>query len=155
MAITTPREPLPAGPLLALDVGERRIGVAYSDPTGTLATPWTTIRRASRREDFATVARLAGERGAAAVIVGHPLNMDGSAGPQARRVARYAQALTEYLSIPVILWDERLSTDIALERRQNRGRSRAPVSVDAEAAAVILQDYLDARTSDQTWLTAA
>lgn len=142
-----PREPLPPGPLLALDVGERRIGVAYGDPTGTLATPWTTIRRASRREDFAAIARLAGERGAVAVVVGHPLNMDGSAGPQARRVARYAQALAEHLSIPVLLWDERLSTDIALEKRQGTGRSRALTSVDAEAAAVILQDYLDARRS--------
>jgi putative Holliday junction resolvase len=142
-----PREPLPPGPLLALDVGERRIGVACSDPTGTLATPWLTIRRASRREDFATIARLAGERGAVAVVVGHPLNMDGSAGPQARRVARYAQALAEHLPIPVFLWDERLSTDIALEKRRSVRRSRAPASVDAEAAAVILQDYLDARRS--------
>ncbi|MCC7355566.1 MAG: Holliday junction resolvase RuvX [Anaerolineae bacterium] len=143
-----PRETLPPGPFLALDVGERRIGVAYSDPTGTLATPWMTVVRASRREDFATVARLAGERRAVAVIVGHPLNMNGSEGLQARRVARYAQALAEHLVVPVLLWDERLSTDVALERRQIAGRSPSRASVDAEAAAIILQDYLDARRAN-------
>jgi putative holliday junction resolvase len=137
-------EPMVSGSLVALDIGERRIGVAYCDPTGTLATPWTTVVRASRREDFATLSRLAVERQAMALVVGHPLNMDGSEGPEARRVARYAEALAEAVPIPVFLWDERLSTDTALERRRQSGRSRTHTSIDAEAAAVILQDYLEA-----------
>lgn len=142
----TPEVPT-QGPILGLDVGERRIGVACSDPTGTLATPWKVIWRASRAEDFAALARLVQERQAVAVIVGHPLNMNGSEGPQARRVARYAQALAEHLAVPVLLWDERFSTEVALEKRQQVKASRNAAPVDAEAAAIILQDYLDARKS--------
>jgi putative Holliday junction resolvase len=140
-------EVLAPGPILGLDVGERRIGVACSDPTGTLASPWAVIRRGSRAEDFMALARLVQERRAVAVVVGHPLNMNGSEGPQARRVARYARALAERLAIPVVLWDERLSTEIALEKRRLVKTSGRPAPVDAEAAAVILQDYLDARKS--------
>jgi putative Holliday junction resolvase len=138
--------------LLALDVGERRIGVAVSDETGLIATPLTTIRRASKVEDFCRIAALIGEQRAGGVVIGHPLNRDGSAGPQARRVEKYAQALElalqgEGLDAPVILWDEYLSTWQAEEALAGAGpRSKARrAGLDAAAAAIILRDYLEAR----------
>jgi len=138
--------------LLALDVGERRIGVAVSDETGLIATPLTTIRRASKVEDFARIAALIREQRAGGVVIGHPLNRDGSAGPQARRVEKYAQALElalqgEGLDAPVILWDEYLSTWQAEEALAGAGpRSKARrAGLDAAAAAIILRDYLEAR----------
>lgn len=136
--------------LLALDVGDRRIGVAVSDATGLIANPLSVIRRASKAEDFERIARLVREQDVEGLVVGHPLNADGSAGPQAQRVERYAAALAdalqaEGLNLPMVLWDERMSTLRAQEvmiaagrkRKDRRGR------IDAVAAAVILQDYLD------------
>ena len=79
--------------LLALDVGERRVGVAVSDPTGLIASPVAVIRRRSKAEDFAKVERLVREHGVDGLVIGHPLNEDGSAGPQARRIERYSDAL--------------------------------------------------------------
>ncbi len=138
------------GRLLALDVGDRRVGVAVSDATGLIATPLTVLRRRSRAQDFRRIANLARERGVEGVVVGHPLNADGSAGPQAQRVERYAEALAEALpaeglGLAVILWDEYGSTQraqaamIAAGRKARKRRER----IDAVAAAVILQDYLD------------
>lgn len=138
--------------LLALDVGERRIGVAVSDETGLIATPLTTIRRASKVEDFSRIGGLIREQRAGGVVVGHPLNRDGSAGLQARRVEKYAQALglalhDEGLGTPVILWDEYLSTRQAEEALAGVGpRSKVRrAGLDAAAAAIILSDYLEAR----------
>jgi putative Holliday junction resolvase len=128
---------------MALDVGERRIGVAVSDPTGTLATPLTVIQRRSKAEDFAAVARLVAKLEIKRVVVGLPLSLSGEVGPQARRVTRYAQALAQTLDVPVALYDERYSTAIADELLAESRRKR-PVPIDAAAAAVILQDYLEA-----------
>jgi putative Holliday junction resolvase len=135
--------------LLGLDVGERRIGVAVSDPTGTIARPLHALERASRKDDFVAIAALVGEYNVAAVVVGQPLSLDGSVGPQARRVARYAEALAQHLHVPVIPWDERFSTaradEILRETRSEKAkrRARANGEIDALAAAVILQGYLD------------
>ncbi len=137
--------------ILALDVGERRIGVAVSDPTGTLARPLRTLARGSREEDFAAITALVAEEHAELVVVGRPLGLDGNEGPQARRTARYAEALAVHLPIPVVLWDERYTTTEAEEiLRQSRSekqrrRARAAGDLDAIAAAVILQSYLDSR----------
>lgn len=138
--------------LIGLDMGERRIGVAVSDPSGLIATPLTTIQRRSKAEDFARIAHLLQEHGAAGLVIGHPLNADGSAGPQALRVERYAAALSEALkleglSAPMILWDEHGSTQRAQSLMMAAGRSAASrrQRLDAAAAAVILQDYLDER----------
>lgn len=136
--------------LLALDVGDRRVGVAVSDATGLIAAPLSVIRRTSKAKDFAKIARLVREQMAGEIIVGHPLNEDGSAGPQAQRIERYAIALgqaleAEGLEVPIRLWDERMSTQraqaamIAAGRKAKARRAR----IDAAAAAVILQDYLD------------
>jgi putative Holliday junction resolvase len=127
---------------LALDVGERRIGVAVSDPTGTLATPQGVIRRRSKVEDFAQVARLVAALGAERVVVGLPLTGQGEMGRQARQVARYAQALASALSVPVELHDESFST-VAAHTLLAEGGRKPRTPVDAAAAAVILQDYLD------------
>lgn len=136
--------------LLALDVGERRVGAAISDATGLLATPLTVVRRTSKVEDYCKIARLVREQGAGGLVIGHPLNDDGSAGPQARRVERYAVALLEALKadgldLPMILWDERMSTRRAQELMLEAGRKARDRRgrIDAVAAAVILQDYLD------------
>jgi putative Holliday junction resolvase len=138
--------------LLALDVGERRVGVATSDSMGLVASPLTVIQRASKVDDFARIARLVREHGAEGLVVGHPVNADGSVGPQARRVERYTAALTESLradglELSVLLWDEYLSTRRAQEVMITSGRKRKDrkLRIDAVAAAVILQDYLDER----------
>ena len=140
--------------LLALDVGERRVGVAVSDLVGLIAAPLDVIQRSSKEKDFARIARLVREQDAGILVIGHPLNADGSAGPQALRVERYAVALSEALrlaglSVPVIMWDEYGSTQraqslmIGAGRRAKDRRRR----IDAVAAAVILQDYLDQQQS--------
>ena len=125
------------------------MGIAISDPTGTLARPLQTLVRGSRAEDFAVIAGLVAEHDVGLVVVGRPLSLDGTEGPQARRVARYADALAANLAVRVISWDERYTTvearEILRQRRGKRGRrgARAAGQVDAIAAAVILQSYLD------------
>ncbi|MFN2184580.1 MAG: Holliday junction resolvase RuvX [Anaerolineae bacterium] len=140
--------------LLALDVGDRRIGVAVSDAAGLIATPLTVLRRTSKVKDFSKLAGLLREQGAEKLVVGHPLNADGSAGPQARRVERYVAAMSEALeaeglSVPIILWNEHGSTQRAQELMIDAGRSakKRRQRIDAAAAAVILQDYLDEQQS--------
>ncbi len=135
------------GPVMALDVGERRIGVAISDPLGVVATPVTTLTRRSWAKDLAAIEQIVQERGVKRIIVGYPLHMDGSASEQAQISERFAQRLKEALGPsgpPVELWDERLSTQIASERLRATGSS-ARAGLDAAAAAVILQEWLDAR----------
>ena len=128
--------------VLALDVGERRIGVAVSDLTGTLATPHTVVHRRSKAEDFAAVARLVDELDVTLVLVGLPLTLNGEMGPQARRVTRYARALACTLDVPLEYHDERYSTVTADELLTEGGRTRR-VPIDAAAAAVFLQDFLE------------
>lgn len=133
--------------VLALDVGGRRIGVAVSDPTGTLARPLTTLTRRGHLEDAAVVASLAAREGAGLVVVGLPITLRGEVGPQARAVLAFIDALRDSLTVPVLPWDERLSTAQAeaLMRRQGQRPSRQRERVDALAAALILQSYLDSR----------
>jgi putative Holliday junction resolvase len=136
--------------LLALDVGERRIGVAVSDPTGIVARPLTTIVRASRKKDFKAIARLVEENQAGKVIVGLPLSLDGTEGPQAQQIRRYGERLAQTLSVPILFWDERYSTVTAKELLKDKGKRRpAREDIDAVAAAVFLQSYLDAQASNQ------
>jgi putative Holliday junction resolvase len=137
--------------LLALDVGDRRVGVAVSDESGLLATPLTVVKRASKVQDFERIAHLVREQKVEGLVVGHPLNDDGTAGPQARRIERYAAALEEALrfeglDLPLTLWDEWGSTQEAQAAMIGAGRKAKArrARIDAVAAAVILQDYLDA-----------
>jgi len=135
--------------ILGLDMGERRVGIAISDPTGTVARPLQTLVRGSREEDFAAIAALVAEYDVGLVVVGQPLSLDGTEGPQARRVARYAEALAARLPVQLVSWDERFTTVVAEEilqqshKSKKRRRARIAGEVDAVAAAVILQSYLD------------
>ncbi len=134
------------GRILALDIGEKRIGTAVSDETGTLARPLTTITRGAKRDDFERIAQLVDQQQAERVVAGYPLSLSGSEGPQARRVRRYAQALASRLPVPLELWDERYTTVEAVERLRDSKRRRPGDrgQLDAAAAAILLQDYLEA-----------
>lgn len=134
--------------ILGLDLGEKRLGVALSDPSGTVASPLATIPHRTQRGDVERIASLCREHEVAAVVVGWPRNMDGTSGLPARRAEVFAQALRRALAVPVELWDERLST-VAADRALLEGnvtRSRRRVLRDRVAAALILQAWLDART---------
>ena len=133
--------------VLALDVGDKRIGVAISDPSQVLARSLKVIQRGSRQEDFAAVARLVEEYEVEKVVVGYPWSLDGKAHAQAKKVERYATGLAESLTVPMLLWDERFSTVTAerLMREAGVRSKKRRERIDAVAAAVILQDYLDSR----------
>ncbi len=134
---------MPAGRSLGLDVGERRVGVALSDEEGWLAAPLEVIVRRERERDFQRLAELARRHSVARVVVGLPRTLAGEIGPQARRVQRWAGRLQQHLAVPVVYWDERYSTAEAMRRLAETSPRRRP-PLDAAAAAVILQDYLDA-----------
>jgi putative Holliday junction resolvase len=129
--------------LMALDIGERRLGVAVSD-SGILARPHSVLERKSRKEDFARLGRLITELKIERVIVGLPYSLSDPEriGPQARRVKRYAEALAATLTIPFEYFDESYSTVDAQSYLLASGSKKIPL--DAAAAAVILQNYLDA-----------
>lgn len=132
--------------VLGLDLGKRRVGVAVSDPDGTIARPLMQFRVAGLEDILRTVGRLVAEQGAARVVVGLPLHADGTAGEQVRWTQGVVAALAEALDVPVETWDERFSTDEAeaiMDRSGQRGPDRKGRR-DMVAAAVILQDYLDA-----------
>jgi|DewCreStandDraft_5_1066085.scaffolds.fasta_scaffold00026_52 putative Holliday junction resolvase len=138
--------------IAALDPGERRIGIAISDPTETLATPLTTLERRSWAEDRERLCRLLREVGAELVVVGVPLNADGTEGEPARRARRFGHRLASACGIPVVFWDEWLSTQEAQEVLIAAGRRRKDrrARLDAAAAAIILQRFLDARGRHRT-----
>jgi putative Holliday junction resolvase len=132
------------GRWLSLDVGEKRVGVALCDETHTLARPLLTIKRASKKEDFAKLAALCRERQIEKIIVGLPKTLRNEEGPQARRVRRYADELQAALNLPIEFWDERFSTVEAHDLMATATRkSLDKGEIDAFAAAVILQGYLD------------
>lgn len=133
------------GRLIAVDPGERRVGVALSDELQLLARPLAVIDRRSRSEDFDRLCQLAKQHRVAGIVVGHPLNADGSVGRQAQRAARYGHRLGNALGLPVVLWDEYGSSQEAARRLAEAGRRVTDGILDAEAAAVILQDFLDQR----------
>jgi putative pre-16S rRNA nuclease len=133
--------------ILAIDYGKKRLGLALSDPTGTLASGLPTLVRRPKQPLPETIRRLVALHEVALVLVGLPLEMDGTAGERAREVERFAAALRARLSIPVTLVDERLSTVRAYELLRERGtRAQAgKAQVDRVAAALLLQEWLDAR----------
>ena len=132
--------------LLALDVGERRVGIAISE-SGIFATPHSVLHRKSKKEDFVRLQRLCTELGVERIIVGIPysLNEDTPVGPQARRTKRYADALAKAIPLPIEYLDESYSTADAKEYLATTGKKNIPI--DAAAAAVILQKYLDSKKS--------
>ncbi|MGH2545082.1 MAG: Holliday junction resolvase RuvX [Ardenticatenaceae bacterium] len=132
---------------MALDVGDRRIGVALSDPLGILATPLTTIEVKNDDSSITEVLRLADKNEASEIVVGLPLLLSGRIGEQAKRVGYFARLLSERATIPVKTVDERFSSFEAerLLRQSGVRLSENKGRIDAAAAAVILQAYLDAR----------
>jgi putative Holliday junction resolvase len=128
--------------VLGLDVGDRRVGVALSDPQRILATPLAVIHRTDNESDVNAVVRFIEQHDVARVIVGLPYNMDGSIGPQAEKVKAFVRELSTRTKVPVEYRDERLTTVAARRIMQARGKPvRGPD--DAVAAAVLLQAYLD------------
>lgn len=135
---------------IGLDLGSRRIGVAVSDRSGTIASPLRVIARSgSVRHDHRTIAVLVAEEEAEVVVVGLPRNMDGSEGRSAKAARSEATALASVVGVPVVLYDERRTTAIAQRAMIAGGRRRAARRqlIDQAAAAVILQDWLDSRRS--------
>ncbi len=132
---------------LGLDVGDRRIGVAVSDPTGLIARPLTVVQRHSNADDGAVIRRLVDESGAEHVVVGLPRASDTSLGAQARKTLGFVRYLRRQLTIPVSTWDERFSTHDAQEAllAAGVGRAKRKAMLDAAAAAVILDEWLTAQ----------
>ena len=136
----------PKGRLMALDVGTVTIGVAMSDGSRMIATPDMTIARRKWSDDAAELARLMGDQNVVAFVIGYPLNMDGTPGPRAQATRAFARNLQEKFALPVLLWDERLST-AAVTRMMideaDLSRKRRDELVDKLAASYILQGVLD------------
>jgi|SRR5437588_11950015 len=161
--------------LMALDVGEARIGVAISDSSRFLASPYTTLH-VSRDESqtWAAIQQLIDELEPAGLVIGLPISLDGQLHAQGQRIQAFAERLKQHISIPLTFWDERLSTveaqrllaerdQLAKGKRQQRGnaqrtrtnrtkRRQKGQEIDALAAAVILQEYLDflSRRTEET-----
>lgn len=131
---------------LGLDLGSKRIGVAVGDRTGTIASPLSVLQRSgSVRRDHEAIARLVAEEEADIVVVGLPLNMNGSAGPAAQAAVAEAAALATVVGVPVVTFDERRTTvtaDRAMIEADMRAQARRRI-VDKIAAAVMLQNWLD------------
>ncbi len=135
------------GPVLGLDLGDARIGVAISDPERRVAVPVGTVHVGQPPGELIAVAALVRERGATLIVVGLPLSLSGGRGGRAAHAESFAEALRGLVGLPVELHDERLSTveaERALAAAGSRGRERRH-AVDASAAAVILQAWLDAQ----------
>jgi len=130
---------------MGLDVGDRNIGVAVSDALLETAQGRTTLKRTSWEADVQHLRRIAEDNEVSKIVVGKPLHMDGRESPQSRRVAKFAMRLSKTLSLPVILWDERLTSFAAEQHLEEAGlkwRDRRK-HVDKVAAMFILQGYLD------------
>ncbi len=139
--------------LLGLDVGQRTIGLAISDSALTVASPLETLRRGKFSADVSRLARLMAERDVGGLVIGLPINMNGSEGPRCQSVRQFAANLLEHMDLPIVLWDERLST-AAIERllvdEADMSRRRRREVVDKMAAAYILQGALDALAHIET-----
>ena len=153
---------------LGLDVGERRVGVALGDALGILATPLTTLIRESDKAAVAAIGELAAAHGAQFLVVGLPLTHEGALSAQAVRIRAFARKLRAIPQTRVVFWDERHTTVSAAERLDEtrggrprraepspRAREAARRRLDAAAAAVMLQDYLDQKRTGDVALAAA
>lgn len=135
--------------ILAVDHGEKRIGLAISDVTGTIANPLTVIGHVSRAIDAAQVATIASEQEAGLIVIGQSFDDEGKPNLAGRRAMRFAETLQGQTDIPIQMWDESFSTQEARTARVQMGVSRKERAghLDQLAATVILQSYLDAHSS--------
>jgi putative pre-16S rRNA nuclease len=132
--------------LIGIDPGRRAIGVALSDVSLTLASPYGTLKRGRLRDNAAEIATIAAREGAGGLVVGLPLSMDGSIGPAAQAARDWALALSEATGLPAAMWDERLSTAAVnrfLVGEMDVSRKRRTEAVDRMAAAWLLQSALE------------
>lgn len=134
------------GALLGLDLGTQTIGTAFCDAGWRFASPGKALKRGKFGADRQALAALVAERAIKGVVIGLPLNMDGSEGPRSQSSRAYARNIAEALSLPVLLWDERWSTASAESAliAQDMSRAKRADRIDAAAAAVILQAAIDA-----------
>ena len=130
---------------LGIDFGEKRIGIAISDPGGRLAVPLTTLSRETDRRALAQIAEIAGREGVERLVVGEPVSLDGSRGPMAERARRFAARLAKRTGLPCTLVGEALTTAEATARLRAAGVDlrREPERIDAVAAQILLQEDLD------------
>jgi putative pre-16S rRNA nuclease len=137
---------LPAGaPLIGIDAGTKTLGLALSDVTRTIASPLTVVRRTKFKEDAAELLRRAAEHGVGGFVLGLPINLDGTSGPRVQATRAFARNMNALTALPILLWDERLST-AAAERtllEADASRKRRAEVIDKLAAAIILQGALD------------
>jgi putative holliday junction resolvase len=133
------------GRILAVDPGEKHIGLAISDPTNTIANPLRVLSHVSRLVDAASIVQFCNDQGVVRIIVGQPLDWEGKVGPSARKSARLAEMIQSQTDIPVELWDESGTTREAQSARILMGVSRHKRKghLDAIAATIILQSFLD------------
>lgn len=146
MTLENLRDNLPAGQrLIGLDMGTKTIGVAISDATLMVASPVETIRRTKFTRDLVRLREIIRDRGVGGLVVGLPINMDGTEGPRAQSARQFAENCTDALGLPVAFWDERLSTAAVtrLLLEADSSRKRRSEVVDKMAAAYILQGALD------------
>ena len=135
----------PGARLAGLDLGTKTIGVALSDPSRKIATPFHTIRREKFGKDAEALLKICADRNVGGIVLGLPVNMNGTEGPRAQATRAFLRNLTPLTAIPVVLWDERLST-AAAERAMleaDLSRRKRAEKIDAAAAAFILQGALD------------
>jgi putative pre-16S rRNA nuclease len=135
----------PGTRLLGLDVGTKTVGMALSDVTRTVATPYETLKRTKFTADAKQIAGIVEKEGVGGLVIGLPLNLDGSEGPRAQSTRAFARNLAAHIPIPMAFWDERLST-AAVERHlieADASRKRRAEVIDRMAAAYILQGALD------------
>ena len=135
----------PGARLIGIDLGTKTIGLALSDVTRTIATPLETIRRVKFTPDVGRLLAIAAEHQIAGLVLGLPVNMDGSEGPRAQATRAFARNVNKLSALPILLWDERLSTSAA-ERtliEADTSRKRRAEVIDKMAAGIILQGALD------------
>jgi putative holliday junction resolvase len=142
------------GALIGIDPGSVTIGVAASDGTRTIASPATGVKRAKMAQDGAAIFAIFKDRDACGLVVGHPLNMDGSKGPSSQSARAFARNLLAIQDVPLLMWDERLSTAAVLRQMISADMTRAKraATVDAAAASYMLQGLLDRLHSNSTAL---
>ncbi len=149
MLLKNPDDLLPLLPtgrrVLGLDVGEKTIGIALTDPMRSIASPLLTVERKNFKADLLALTDITSEYGVAALIIGYPINMNGTEGPRCQSVRQFARNIQEKLPVPILLWDERMST-LAVERMMDQAelsRGRQDALVDKLAASYLLQSFLD------------
>lgn len=134
--------------ILGLDIGDRRVGVAISDAFAITAQPLLTLTRSTLRHDLKSIGRILRKHGIVEIVAGNPLHMSGDLSPQAVKAQAFAEAVRQEFGLPMLLWDERLSTTQAHRQLDDLGHAaigRKSI-IDQVAAVLILQSYLDARS---------